>query len=115
MMKAISLLSIGALAEIIAGCVNTEHTASTTGERYPWKRNIVTTVFWIGEEPSANNPVPNRSSSWDKDWTRSYGGLDDPNRAHRSDYIPVKFTPRQNSFYCRLPHNDQAATGHPPQ
>ena len=85
------------------------------GERYPWKRNIVTTVFWIGEEPSANNPVPNRSSSWDKDWTRSYGGFDDPNRAHRSDYIPVKFTPRQNPFYCALPYNDKAATGHRPE
>src|ERR1700745_1580327 len=62
-------------------------------ERYPWKKEIVTTVFWIGEQPSANNPVPNSSSSWDKQWSKSYGGLDDPNRAHRSDYIPAKFTP----------------------
>jgi hypothetical protein len=31
-------------------------------ERYPWKKEIVTTVFWIGEQPSGNNPVPNRSS-----------------------------------------------------
>ena len=59
-MKAISILSIGALAAIIAGCLNTEHSASATGERYPWKKNIVTTVFWIGERPSGNNPVPNR-------------------------------------------------------
>ena len=28
------------------------------GQRYPWKSNIVTTVFWIGEKPSANNPSP---------------------------------------------------------
>ncbi|MGH9882733.1 MAG: hypothetical protein ACRD6N_14955, partial [Pyrinomonadaceae bacterium] len=76
MMKAISILSIGALAAIIAGCLNTEHSASATGERYPWKKNIVTTVFWIGEQPSGNNPVPNRRSSWDKDWTRNYGGFD---------------------------------------
>jgi ABC-type glycerol-3-phosphate transport system substrate-binding protein len=53
MMKAISILSIGALAAIIAGCLNTEHSASATGERYPWKKNIVTTVFWIGERPRA--------------------------------------------------------------
>ncbi len=85
------------------------------GERFPWKQQIVTTVFWIGEAPSANNPVPNRSSSWDKDWTRSYGGFDDPNRAHRSDYMPVKFTPRQNPFYCALPYNDKASTGHRPE
>jgi hypothetical protein len=85
------------------------------GERYPWKKQIVTTVFWIGERPSANNPVPNRSSSWDKDWARSYGGFDDPNPARRSDYIPVKFTPRQNPFYCALPYNDKAAAGHRPE
>ncbi len=34
------------------------------GEGYPWKQQIVTTVFWIGEKPSENNPVPNRASSW---------------------------------------------------
>jgi hypothetical protein len=48
--------------------------------------------------------VANRTSSWDKQWTRSYGGFDDPNSAHRSNYIPVKFTPRQNPFYCALPY-----------
>jgi hypothetical protein len=85
------------------------------GERYPWKKSIVTTVFWIGEEPTANNPVPNRISSWDKDWTKNYGGLDDPNPAHRSNYIPVKFTPRQNPFYCALPYNDKAREGHRPE
>ena len=69
MMKAISILSIGALAAVIAGCLNTEHSASATGERYPWKKNIVTTVFWIGEQPSRNNPVPNRISAWDKNWS----------------------------------------------
>jgi hypothetical protein len=85
------------------------------GERFPWKRDIVTTVFWIGEEPSGNNPVPNRSSSWDKNWTGSYGGFDDPNPSRRSNYIPAKFTPRQNPFYCALPYNDKANTGHRPE
>jgi hypothetical protein len=89
--------------------------ASDTGERYPWKHNIVTTVFWIGESPSGNNPVPNRASSWDKDWSKSYGGFDDPNPARRQNYIPVKFTPRQNPFYCALPYNDKASTGHRPE
>jgi hypothetical protein len=85
------------------------------GERYPWKKSIVTTVFWIGEQPSGNNPVPNRTSSWDKNWTKNYGGFDDPNPARRSHYIPVKFTPRQNPFYCALPYNDKAHTGHRPE
>jgi hypothetical protein len=85
---------------------------SEPSERFPWKKDIVTTVFWIGEEPTANNPVPNRASSWDKKWTSSYGGFDDPNPARRKNYLPVKFIPRQNPFYCALPYNDKAATGH---
>jgi hypothetical protein len=85
------------------------------GEGYSWKRQIVTTVFWIGEKPTENNPVPNRSSSWDKQWSKSYGGFDDPNPARREDFIPVKFTPRQNPFYCALPYNDKAASGHRPE
>jgi hypothetical protein len=28
-------------------------------ERFPWKSGIVTTTFWIGEQPTKNNPVPN--------------------------------------------------------
>jgi hypothetical protein len=86
-----------------------------SGARFPWKTEIVTTVFWIGEEPSSNNPVPNRSSSWDKNWTGSYGGFDDPNPTRRSNYLPAKFTPRQNPFYCALPYNDKAKEGHRPE
>lgn len=46
---------------------------------------------------------------------QNYGGTDDPNPARRSNYIPVKFTPRQNPFYCALPYNDKAHTGHRPE
>src|SRR5687768_16002940 len=28
-------------------------------DRYPWKKQIVTTTFWVGEAPTKNNPVPN--------------------------------------------------------
>ncbi len=84
-------------------------------ERYPWKTQIITTVFWIGERPTANNPVPNRSSSWDKNWTQSYGGFDNPDRARRAGYIPAAFTPKQNPFYCALPYNDKAHEGHRPE
>ena len=80
--------------------------------RYPWKTSIVTTVFWIGERPSGNNPVPNQTSSWDKQWARNYGGLDDPNPANRRNYRPARFMPRQNPFYCALPYNDKQRTGH---
>ena len=84
-------------------------------ERFPWKKEIVTTVFWIGEKPSANNPTPNRSSSWDANWTRNYGGFDDPEPSHRHDFIPAKFTPKQNPFYCALPYNDKSTNGHRPE
>src|SRR5437868_15077677 len=56
-------------------------------ERYPWKKEIVTTVCWIGEQPSGNNTVPNRSRSSVQNWTRSYGGCDNPDQAHRARYI----------------------------
>src|SRR5256714_2678788 len=85
------------------------------GEPYPWRRQIVTTMFWIGEKPTENNPVPNRASSWDKEWTKSYGGFVDPDPPRPSDYMSVKFTPPQNPFFCALPSNDTAATRHPPE
>jgi hypothetical protein len=52
--------------------------ASRPARQCPWKTSIVTTVFWIGEQPGGNNLVPNRTSSWDKQWTKNYGGFDDP-------------------------------------
>jgi len=84
-------------------------------DRYPWKKDIVTTVFWVGETPTANNPVPNHASSWDAAWAKNYGGYDDPKPSRRENYIPVNFTPRQNPFYCALPYNDKAREGHRPE
>jgi hypothetical protein len=81
-------------------------TSRFSTSRYPWKTDIVTTIFWIGETPTANNPVPNHKSSWDPDWTRNYGGFDNPDSSRRHDYIPINFVPRQNPFYCALPYND---------
>ena len=74
--------------------------------RYPWKENIVTTVFWIGERPTARNPTPNHASSWDDHWAANYGGYDDPDVTQRRNFIPIAFTPRQNPFYFALPYND---------
>ena len=74
--------------------------------RFPWKTNIVTTVFWIGEQAGGNNPVPNDKSSWDANWTTNYGGFDTPDSSARRNYIPVAFIPRQNPFYFALPYND---------
>ena len=74
--------------------------------RFPWKTNIVTTVFWVGEQAGGNNPVPNYKSSWDLNWTNNYGGFDTPDSSARRNYIPVAFIPKLNPFYCALPYND---------
>jgi hypothetical protein len=83
------------------------------GELYPWKIGIVTTTFWVGEKPSANNPVPNHKSSWDSRWVQNYGGTDTPDPTRRSsDFTPASFKPRQNPFYIALPYNDKTVNGH---
>ena len=75
-------------------------------QRYAWKMNIVTTVFWVGEQAGGNNPVPNYKSCWDFNWTANYGGTDNPEPSARRNYIPIAFVPRQNPFYFALPYND---------
>ena len=81
--------------------------------RYPWKRQIVTTTFWVGETPTKNNPVPNDSSCWDPHWARNYGGNDTPDTSQRTaEYIPANFTPGQNPFYVALPYNDMENGAH---
>jgi TonB family protein len=80
--------------------------ARPSGEVFPWKTNVVTTVFWVGEEQVTGKTSPQHQSVWDKDWLRSFGGGDNPEPASRHDYIPISFVPRQNPFYCALPYND---------
>lgn len=74
--------------------------------RYPWKKFITATVFWIGEQPTQNNPTPNHASSWDTQWQLNYGGYDNPDAAARVQYRPKAFTPGLNPFYVALPYND---------
>lgn len=84
--------------------VTTSGSGISTFGKYPWKTNIVTTVFWVGERPTANNPTPNCKSSWDQNWARNFGGTDHPTL--RNGYLPKGFAPRQNPFYVALPYND---------
>ena len=82
-------------------------TSSVVGfGRYPWHRDIMTTIFWIGERPTARNPVPNNRSSWDPNWARNFGGYDNPDTNARRNFIPIGLTPRQNPFYVALPYCD---------
>jgi hypothetical protein len=69
--------------------------------------DIVATVFWVGEQPTANNPTPNHKSSWDVNWAGNFGGYDNPDPAQRNpDYTPKGFRPGLNPFYVALPYND---------
>ena len=75
--------------------------------RFPWKTNIVTTVFWIGEPSTGVTAACNTKSSWDPNWQISYGGFDDPDPSARKwDFSPKAFEPKQNPFYIALPFND---------
>jgi hypothetical protein len=69
-----------------------------------WKRNVVTTVFWVGERPTQNNPTPNDKSAWDQNWMENFGGYDDPDQ--REGFFPKSFVPKLNPFYVALPYND---------
>jgi TonB family protein len=80
--------------------------ARPSGDVFPWKENVVTTVFWVGQEQVTGKTSPQHQSVWDKDWLKSFGGVDNPEPAARHDYIPISFVPRQNPFYCALPYND---------
>jgi hypothetical protein len=75
-------------------------------DQMPWHSEIVTTIFWIGEQSGGNNPVPNYKSSWYANWTANYGGFDTPEPSERRGYIPIAFVPQLNPFYCALPYND---------
>ena len=100
--------------------IPTESNKAGVGGLYPWKLNIVATIFWVGESATANNPVHNFSSSWDKEWWRSYGGYDNPDRASRRGLpeggtVPGTFNPQQNPFYYALPYNDVTNSRHKPE
>ena len=89
---------------------------------YPWKTHITATIFWIGEQPTQNNPTPNCKSSWDTRWAINYGGYDNPDPAQRiachttGDFRPKGFTPQLNPFYIALPYNDVMRGGrHKPE
>lgn len=89
-----------------------EPRVNTPTVRSVWKMDIITTTFWVGENSSVNNPVHNRSSSWDADWAGTFGGFDNPDPAKRiadpakGEYRAAAFIPNQNPFYVALPYND---------
>lgn len=72
---------------------------------YPWKRNIITTFFWIGNNRNSFTSTVNYDSAWDQRWHENFGGEDDPKNRHK-DFTPKNFIPTLNPFYVALPFND---------
>lgn len=71
---------------------------------YPWKTNIWTTKFWIGEGGSTISPTANIDSAWVQDWRGENGGTDSP--TYRNGYASGSHAARTNPFYVALPFND---------
>jgi hypothetical protein len=99
-------LSVPGQSDGTGSAVSEKNSLGTGPGEYPWKVGIATTVFWVGEEATENNPVGNDRSAWDSAWTSSYGGIDTPDSEARLHFVPVSFVPRQNPFYVALPYND---------
>jgi len=94
------------LSDGTGSAISGRNSLGTGSGEYAWKQGIATTVFWVGEQASVNNPVSNDKSAWDVGWVSSYGGMDSPNAEDRVNFVPASFTPRQNPFYVALPYND---------
>jgi hypothetical protein len=68
-------------------------------------KNIITTLFWVGEVGAEDNGhISNVPSAWNDNWSGHFGGVDDPN--DRDGFFPKAFTPKENPFYFALPYND---------
>lgn len=79
-------------------------TSKNSNSVYPWKKQIVTTVFWIGQGRTSISATTNVKSAWDREWKENYGGYDDPDT--RVGFLPKKFAATLNPFYVALPFND---------
>jgi hypothetical protein len=73
-------------------------------------RDVVATIFWVGEGADASNQfISNAQSAFDRSWLAHYGGVDAPQP--RRGYLPAGFTPLENPFYFALPYSDLADDG----
>jgi hypothetical protein len=73
---------------------------------YPWKRDIITTMFWIGEGGSSISATDNIGSAWDENWRSHNRGNDDPE--DRNGFASADHASTINPFYVALPFNDLA-------
>ncbi|MDP2704977.1 MAG: hypothetical protein U1D31_00525 [Patescibacteria group bacterium] len=77
---------------------------------YPLHKNIIATLFWVGETENEDNAfITNVESYWDEQWQAHYGGVDNPK--NRCGYFPCAFTPKENPFYIALPYGEYDEDG----
>lgn len=73
---------------------------------YPWKTEIITTMFWIGEGGSSISSTDNVASAWDENWRTTNRGADSP--YDRNGFASAEHASTVNPFYVALPFNDLA-------
>ena len=108
--KLLAVLGAGVLV-VAAGYTVWGPSERESTETYPLHENVVTTVFWVGEEANlnTNDNIHNNSSAWANDWEAAFGGEDDP--SDRCGYVPCDFEPKENPFYFALPFGDYTEDG----
>ena len=95
---------LAAAALVLTSC-------GTTAEDpdYPLHRDVIATVFWVGEPASTDNDeIANDESYWDTDWEEHFGGFDDPDHRIADGSRPAAFRPKENPFYFALPYGELA-------
>ncbi|MEW8410513.1 MAG: hypothetical protein AB2696_16875 [Candidatus Thiodiazotropha sp.] len=87
------------------GCQNNTESTPMVDNGHYLHEEVSTTIFWVGEDASAENGyIANHDSAWDVRWMEHYGGVDSPDQ--RSGYYPAAFVPMENPFYFALPYTD---------
>jgi hypothetical protein len=84
--------------EVIASnpAEQTESTPSAPEAKEVISHEVTATVYWIGEDATADNDyISNVPSAWDSDAVERFGGIDSPDGRN--------FTPEHNTFYFALP------------
>jgi hypothetical protein len=93
------------LSFLLLACSSDTTTDTNVSTQYKIHKNVISTIFWVGETSSEDNDfIANLASAWDENWTTHFGGIDTPDS--RNKYYPKAFIPKENPFYIALPYND---------
>lgn len=103
--SAILLVVAALLVGVTASC-------SRSTDDYSPQPTVTATVFWVGEQATADNDqIPNAQSAWDERWQQHFGGVDDPDRRTAGGKWPAAFRPSENPFYFALPYGEFTDAG----